>query len=127
MEKIFQSYVRNCWYAAGMSSDFPQDKLTGHTICDQPIVMWRTRTGQVGAYDERRAHQRYPHSSGRIMADGTVECAYHGMRHDMAGKCVMIPAHHTGPSSPTATVSPSPVIQEAGGDWIWPGDRSKTE
>ena len=98
------AYVRNCWYVAGLSSEFPTETLTGQVICERPLVIWRTRHGGVVAYDDRCAHKRFPLSKGRLMPDGTLECAYHGLRYDMTGKCVMIPSHPTGPISPQAAV-----------------------
>ncbi len=59
------------------------------------MVIWRTRAGEVVAYDDRCSHKRFPLSKGRLMPDGTLECAYHGMRYDTSGKCVMIPSHPT--------------------------------
>lgn len=120
------SYVRNCWYVAGLSSEFPKEKLTGHVICERPIVAWRTKHGDIVAYDDRCAHKRFPLSKGRLMADGTLECAYHGLRYDMSGKCVMIPSHPTGPISPQAVVKPYPVMEQDGLVWMWPGDPAKT-
>lgn len=121
------SYIRNCWYVAGLSNEFPVEKLTGHVICERPIVIWRTKQGQIVAYDNRCSHKRFPLSKGRIMPDGTLECAYHGLRYDMTGKCVMIPSHPTGPISPQAKVKPFPVIEQDGLVWIWPGDPALTD
>lgn len=120
------SYVRNCWYVAGLSDEFPKEKLTGHVICERPIVIWRTRHGNVVAYDDRCAHKRFPLSKGRLMQDGTLECAYHGLRYDITGKCVMIPSHPTGPISPQAVIQPFPVVEQDGLVWIWPGDPAKS-
>lgn len=114
--------IRNCWYVAGLADDFPLEKLTGHVIAKRPIVMWRTQQGQVVAYDDRCAHKRFPLSKGRLMDDGTLECAYHGLRYDTSGKCVMIPSHPTGPISPKTIVNAFPVIEQDGIVWIWPGD-----
>lgn len=122
-----QIIVKDCWYVAGLSADFPAEQLTGHVFCDRPVVMWRTKDGDVVAYDDRCSHKRFPLSKGRLMADGTLECAYHGMRYDMTGKCVMIPSHPTGPISPQAQVRPFPVIEQDGLVWIWPGDPDKAE
>jgi hypothetical protein len=61
------------------------------------------------------------------MPDGTLECAYHGLRYDMTGKCVMIPSHPTGPISPQAVVRPFPVIEQDGIVWVWPGDPARSE
>ncbi len=122
-----QIIVKDCWYVAGLSEDFPGEKLTGHTIAKRPIVIWRTKDGDVVAYDDRCSHKRFPLSKGRLMPDGTLECAYHGMRYDMSGKCVMIPSHPTGPISPQAQVRPFPVIEQDGLVWIWPGNPDKAE
>ena len=116
------TYIRNAWYVAGLADEFPVEKLTGHVVCERPIVMWRTRQGNVVAYDDRCSHKRFPLSKGRIMKDGTLECAYHGLRYDMTGKCVLIPSHPTGPISPQAIVRPYPILEQDGIVWIWPGD-----
>lgn len=121
------SYPRNCWYVAGMSRDFPEAKLTGHVICSRPMVMWRTKEGDVLAYDDRCAHKRFPLHKGRLMEDGTLECAYHGMRYDVTGKCVMIPSHPTGPISPAAKLAAFPVVEQDGLVWVWPGDPAKSD
>jgi phenylpropionate dioxygenase-like ring-hydroxylating dioxygenase large terminal subunit len=119
--------IRNCWYVAGLSADFPKEKLTGHVIAKRPVVMWRTKQGQVVAYDDRCAHKRFPLSKGRLMDDGTLECAYHGLRYDTSGKCVMIPSHPTGPISPKTIVNAFPLIEQDGLVWIWPGDPAVAE
>ena len=110
--------VENCWYMIGTSQDFPAEKLTGHVVAKKPIVSWRTKQGQLVAYDDRCAHKRFPLSKGRLMQDGTLECAYHGLRYDMTGKCVMIPSHPTGPISPQAVVRPYPIVEQDGLVWL---------
>ncbi|HRY05935.1 MAG TPA: Rieske 2Fe-2S domain-containing protein [Hyphomicrobiaceae bacterium] len=122
-----QFFVRDCWYVAGLSGDFQPEKLTGHVIAEKPIVIWRTKDGEVVAYDDRCSHKRFPLSKGRLMPDGTLECAYHGMRYDTSGKCVMIPSHPSGPISPQATVRAFPVVEQDGLVWIWPGDPARSQ
>jgi vanillate O-demethylase monooxygenase subunit len=114
--------VRNAWYVAGLADDFPKEKLTGQVIAKRPMVIWRTKDGEVVAYDDRCSHKRFPLSKGRLMPDGTLECAYHGLRYDTSGKCVMIPSHPTGPISPQAKVIGFPVVEQDGLVWVWPGD-----
>lgn len=118
---------RNCWYVAGTSADFPTRELKGQVVCGRPIVMWRDQDGDLMAYDDRCAHKRFPLSKGRLMEDGTLECAYHGMRYDVTGKAVMIPSHPSGPISPQAKLQAFPVIEQDGLVWIWPGDPKKSE
>jgi len=108
------SVVRNSWYVAGLSKDFPKETLSGHVIAKRPIVIWRTKDGDIAAFDDRCSHKRFPLSKGRLMADGTLECAYHGLRYDTSGKCVMIPSHPTGPISPQAKVIGFPVKEQDG-------------
>lgn len=117
--------IANCWYVAGLSADFPSEKLSGHVFAKRPVVMWRTRDGEVVAYDDRCAHKRFPLSRGRLMPDGTLECAYHGLRYDTSGRCVKIPSHPNGPISPQARVRAFPVREQDGLVWIWPGDPAK--
>jgi phenylpropionate dioxygenase-like ring-hydroxylating dioxygenase large terminal subunit len=119
--------IRNCWYVAGLACDFPRETLTGHVIAKRPVVMWRTRDGDVVAFDDRCSHKRFPLSKGRLMSDGTLECAYHGLRYDTSGHCVMIPSHPTGPISPQAKVRGFPVIEQDGIVWMWPGDPALAE
>src|SRR5918911_669465 len=119
--------IRNAWYVAGLSADFPKEKLTGHVIAKRPVVTWRTRDGDMVAYDDRCSHKRFPLSKGRLMPDGPLEGAYHGLRYDMTGKWVMIPSHPTGPISPQAQVRPFPLIEQDGLVWIWPGDPARAE
>ena len=111
------SVVRNSWYVAGLSKDFPKESLSGHVIAKRPIVMWRTKDGDIAAFDDRCSHKRFPLSKGRLMPDGTLECAYHGLRYDTSGKCVMIPSHPTGPISPQAKVIGFPVKEQDGLVW----------
>ncbi|MGQ9364702.1 Rieske 2Fe-2S domain-containing protein [Azospirillum sp. ST 5-10] len=117
--------VKNTWYAAGFSEEFPARKLTGHTIVNQPVVIWRTEDGAVVAFDNRCAHKRFPLSEGRLLDDGTIECAYHGLCFDTAGRCVAIPSHPDGPIPPQARMRPVPVVEQDGIVWVWSGDPAK--
>jgi phenylpropionate dioxygenase-like ring-hydroxylating dioxygenase large terminal subunit len=65
--------IRNTWYAVGLCADFPMEKLTGHVIAKRPIVLWRTKHGDVVAYDDRCSHKRFPLSKGRLVPDGALE------------------------------------------------------
>ena len=80
-----ESYVVNTWYVAGFSTEFPESKLQGQTIAEKPIVMWRTASGEVVAFDGRCAHKRMPLKDGRLLANGSIECPYHGFCYDASG------------------------------------------
>ena len=89
---IANSFVTNAWYVAGMAPEFDTNKLHGMVIAKKPIVIWRTDEGKVVAFDDRCVHKRMPLSCGKILANGTLECAYHGFTYDGNGKCVAIPS-----------------------------------
>jgi phenylpropionate dioxygenase-like ring-hydroxylating dioxygenase large terminal subunit len=116
------TFLTDTWYVAGFSEDFPATKLTGQTIANKPIVMWRDETGTVVAFDGRCAHKRMPLKDGRLLANGTVECAYHGFCYNNVGKCVRIPSQPEGAIPSKAKLRPFPVIEQDGLVWVWPGD-----
>ena len=41
-------YLRNCWYGAAWSREVGRD-LFVRTICDEPIVFYRTQAGRAAA------------------------------------------------------------------------------
>ena len=78
------TFVENTWYVAGRSQEFPVDEPKGRQIAGKPVLVWRTRDGRAGAFDDRCVHKRMPLSEGRVLADGTLECPYHGFCYDAA-------------------------------------------
>lgn len=119
---IAKSLIRNAWYVAGFSEEFAVDKLQGQVIARKPIVLWRARSGKVVAFDDRCVHKRMPLSAGRILANGQIECAYHGLCYDDSGACRAIPSHPEGSIPEQAKLKPYPLIERDGLVWIWPGD-----
>src|SRR5499427_4898872 len=119
--------VQNAWYAAGLSREFAAHQLMGQVIAEKPLVLWRTAAGQVVAFDDRCCHKRMPLSQGRFLADGLLECAYHGLCYDETGRCVRVPSHPDGRIPPQARLRPFPVIEQDGLVWVWTGDPAKAE
>jgi phenylpropionate dioxygenase-like ring-hydroxylating dioxygenase large terminal subunit len=117
--------VKNAWYVAGLSREFPVRQLQGQVIAEKPLVLWRTGDGTVVAFDERCCHKRMPLSQGRFIEGGLLECAYHGLCYDAAGRCVRIPSHPDGRIPPQARLRPFPVVEQDGLVWVWPGDPAK--
>jgi phenylpropionate dioxygenase-like ring-hydroxylating dioxygenase large terminal subunit len=114
-------YVKDCWYPIGFSSEFPAGQLQGHKIVNRPIVMWRAESGEVVAFDDRCCHKRFPLSQSRLLDDGRLECAYHGLCYDTSGRCVAIPSAPDKPVPPQARLSVVPVCEQDGVVWVWPG------
>jgi phenylpropionate dioxygenase-like ring-hydroxylating dioxygenase large terminal subunit len=120
------TFVSDTWYVAGLSGEFPVGKLTGQTIAGKPVVIWRDDAGKVVAFDGRCVHKRMPLKDGRLLADGTLECAYHGFCYSSSGNCVRIPSQPEGAIPSKAKLKSFPVIEQDGLVWLWPGDVDRT-
>jgi vanillate O-demethylase monooxygenase subunit len=118
--------VRNTWYVAGLSNEFPAGELKGQVVAQKPLVIWRTAEGTVVAFDDRCCHKRMPLSAGRFIEGGILECAYHGLCYDASGQCVRVPSHADGHIPPRAKLHPVPVVEQDGMVWVWPGDPAKS-
>jgi nitrite reductase/ring-hydroxylating ferredoxin subunit len=120
-----QLLIRNAWYAAGLSSEFPTLQLQQRVIAERTIVLWRDAREQIVAFDDRCCHKRMPLSVGRFVEDGLLECAYHGLCFDSEGRCVRIPSQPELPIPKRARLNPFPVIEQHGVVWVWPGDAQR--
>ncbi|MEO1681412.1 MAG: aromatic ring-hydroxylating dioxygenase subunit alpha [Pseudomonadota bacterium] len=116
-------FVKNAWYVAGWSADFGEG-LTPATICGENIVLFRTGEGRVAALEDRCPHKLLPLSKGKRIGD-TIQCGYHGMTFDCAGRCVRVPGQDNLPAS--AYVDAFPVEERHGIVWVWMGDADKAD
>ncbi|MGB6104333.1 MAG: aromatic ring-hydroxylating dioxygenase subunit alpha [Pusillimonas sp.] len=114
--------VRDAWYIAGLSGDFQPDELHGQVIVGRPVLIWRTASGRVAAFDDRCCHKRVPLSAGRVIEGRLLECAYHGLCFDSTGGCVRIPSQPEGKIPEQARLKPLPVVEQDGLVWVWPGN-----
>lgn len=122
---IANTFVINAWYVAGFSNEFQTSVLRGQRVAGKPIVMWRTGTDKVVAFDDRCVHKRMPLSAGKLLQDGVLECAYHGFCYDSTGACVRIPAQPDSPIPSRAKLRSFPVVEQDGIVWVWPGQAEK--
>jgi len=82
-------FLKNYWYVASSSKELG-DQPVGRIFLDKPIVLFRGKSGKIGALDDRCAHRLTPLTLGRINGD-LIECGYHGWTYDCTGKCVHLP------------------------------------
>jgi phenylpropionate dioxygenase-like ring-hydroxylating dioxygenase large terminal subunit len=115
-------YVANCWYPVSYSTEVKHGELYGHKMAGKPIVVWRGKDGAAVAFDDRCCHKRFPISKSRILDNGAVECAYHGLCYDDSGRCIAIPSQPNGPIPPQARLRTVPCREQDGVIWVWPGD-----
>jgi vanillate O-demethylase monooxygenase subunit len=121
------AFLRNNWYVAawadelGASADAP---LLARTVLGEPLVLFRTAAGAPVALLDRCPHRLLPLSRGDRIGDH-IQCGYHGMTFDGAGRCVRIPGQTVIP--PAARVRSYPAVEHLGMVWVWPGDAERAD
>lgn len=116
--------IKNTWYVIGLGAELEAGKLAGMTVAGRPMVAWRGAGGDVHVLDGRCVHKRFPLAKGRLLDDGSLECAYHGFRFDGCGHCVGIPAL-AGTHARLDRINgvrAFPAVEQDGVVWVWPGD-----
>jgi vanillate O-demethylase monooxygenase subunit len=90
-----------CRYRAGLRHWHPllpsralrQRRPLRRLLCGEPLVLFRTASGQAAALAEVCPHRRMSLAAGRVQGDQLV-CAYHGWRFEADGAvaCPLMPA-----------------------------------
>lgn len=81
---------RGHWWPVALPGDVGTAPLP-LTLLEEPLVLWRDATGAVQAFADRCPHRGARLSLGQV-ADGQLQCPYHGWRFDGLGQCRQIPA-----------------------------------
>ena len=89
-------FLPDAWYAAVESAALVAQPQRC-TLLAQPLVLWRTASGQAAALLDRCPHRLAPLSMGEICEDA-IACPYHGLRFDAAGRCVLAPGQPIVPA-----------------------------
>ncbi len=113
--------LRNLWYMAGFGAQLASGKLKHQVLLGEPVVFGRGRDGKAFALRDICPHRGVPFSAGKMMADGTVECPYHGWRFGTDGVCQMIPSLVEGQDFDPARIRARayPVREQDGLIWIY--------
>lgn len=116
-DKIF---LDNCWYAAAWDYEVAEaDNKLGRTICEKPIVFFKTDGDKYVALDNRCCHRAAPLSLGRVEGE-CIRCMYHGLLYNEEGKCIEVPGQENVPD--TLKVRSYPVCEKYHMLWVWMGD-----
>jgi phenylpropionate dioxygenase-like ring-hydroxylating dioxygenase large terminal subunit len=116
-------FLRNAWYIAAWSDEVAREPLA-RRICDQPVVLFRDAAGRAAALEDRCCHRSAPLSAGSVVAAG-LQCGYHGLTFDRAGRCVAIPGQSRIPEE--ARVRAYPLVEKDQFLWIWMGDAARAD
>ena len=84
-------FLRNQWYTAAISAELG-DKPLARTICNEPLVIFRSGNGNVAVLTDRCPHRKAPLSSGEVVGND-IQCGYHGIRIAPDGACTRVPGN----------------------------------
>lgn len=87
----------NYWYPVLQSEEVGAERPVGFTCLGDDLVAWRDGDGNPHVLIDRCLHRGARLSVGRVLA-GQLQCAFHGLRFDGDGRCVLIPWEPDGPT-----------------------------
>ncbi|TPX64902.1 hypothetical protein SpCBS45565_g05563 [Spizellomyces sp. 'palustris'] len=114
--------VRKYWYPLIPSAELDATKPVGLHLLDDPLVIYKSSpSGEAVIIQDKCPHRAAPLSLGRI-ADGQIECKYHGWQFDSTGACSRIPSYPPAAKPPLAARVRQYSTREVDGwIWVWPG------
>ena len=107
------------WYPIAWSRELKAGHMLARRFAGEPVVVVRTKEGELFALEDRCAHRQVPLSHG-VVKGCTVRCGYHGWAYDAAGKCVDVP--YLGRERLPNGVRSYPVHEVDGLIFIFPGN-----
>jgi phenylpropionate dioxygenase-like ring-hydroxylating dioxygenase large terminal subunit len=110
----------NAWYAAAYDHEVSGAQILARTVANRPMAFYRTADGRPVALTDACWHRLAPLSRGKLVGADGIQCPYHGLVFNSAGRCVHMPAQET--INPSAMVSSFPVVDRYRFTWVWPGD-----
>jgi phenylpropionate dioxygenase-like ring-hydroxylating dioxygenase large terminal subunit len=113
------------WYPVAFSTDLGRTPRRVAAL-GRRLVLWRTRTGGVGALSDLCVHRGAALSGGKVTGD-EITCPYHGWAYRTDGSCARIPAHPERGIPARARVDSYPVEERYGIVWAFLGDRPEPD
>jgi phenylpropionate dioxygenase-like ring-hydroxylating dioxygenase large terminal subunit len=133
LETTSSLYLRNLWYMAALAAPFKPGVMRREMLLGEPVAIGRLKNGELFALRDICPHRGVPLSAGRINADDSVECPYHGWRFKRDGVCSAIPSLVEGQELDPAKIKVRsyPVREQDGLIWIYvannPAEAPKSE
>jgi len=114
---------RNAWYVAAFINEIGDDLLE-RWILNEPVVLYRKKDGEAVAINGRCPHRHFPLGKSKRVGDA-VQCGYHGITFDSAGKCTFVPSQKNIPG--VYSIPAYPLVERGLWAWIWMGDAAKAD
>lgn len=114
-------FLRDCWYMATHAAKVGRGRLRREMLLGEPVAIGRMRDGKAFAMRDICPHRGVPLSAGRVTAENTVECPYHGWRFRADGVCSVIPSLVDGQEMEAGNVRVRsyPVREQDGLIWVY--------
>lgn len=114
--------LRNYWYPIAQSDELGRGEPLGVKILGEELALWRDADGAVRAVHGRCPHRNAELAIGRVL-DGQLQCLFHGLRFDGAGRCALIPWEPEDSRLRAEISVPAYPAEERGGYiWVYVGD-----
>src|SRR3984957_10333740 len=85
-------FLRGLWYMTALGKSPARRQMRRELLWGEPVLVGRLKSGEAFALRDICPHRGVPLSAGRILANNTVECPYHGWRFKKDGACSKIPS-----------------------------------
>lgn len=103
------------WFIAAHSDQLRRGPLR-RIILDRPLVLFRDSRRRVAVLEDRCPHKHVALSLGRVVGN-SIQCPYHGLCFDSAGRCTAQPSRAPGERMCADRVPHFPAVEQD--DWIW--------
>lgn len=114
------TFPLNAWYVAAWDHEVTARQPIARTIAGRPLALYRTKAGRPVALADACWHRLAPLSLGKLIGEDEIQCPYHGVRFNAAGRCTGMPAQET--INPSAVVTSFPAVERYRYIWVWLGD-----
>jgi phenylpropionate dioxygenase-like ring-hydroxylating dioxygenase large terminal subunit len=109
------------WYPVALSRRVRAERVLAVTFAGERIALFRGRSGDVHALEDRCAHRQVPLSMGVVEGE-TLRCRYHAWAYRGDGRISQIPYLAKGDRRPPRGVRGYPVREAYGLVFVFPGD-----
>ena len=89
--KIFP-HPLNAWYALAWDHEVTSSAILARTVANRPLAVYRTYDGRPVVLADACWHRLAPLSQGRLLGGDVLQCPYHGLTYNSAGRCTSMPA-----------------------------------
>jgi phenylpropionate dioxygenase-like ring-hydroxylating dioxygenase large terminal subunit len=116
------------WFVVAESRELAAGSLLPFTLLGVPIVIFRSQSGELGAFLDRCPHRNVPLSEGQVLGEN-LQCRYHGWQFDTEGRCRLVPGLEEGKVGRAHAATALAVRESQGYVWVYgaPGKEPATE